>query len=55
LYKAGVPVEEAAERYVISDKYKTIRQFSWGFCLDRKIELFCAESSVKRGPVLNYS
>jgi len=33
LYKAGVPVEEAVERYVIPEKYKTFRQFSWGFCI----------------------
>jgi hypothetical protein len=53
--KAGVPVEEAAERYVIPEKYKTFRQFSWGFCIGRTIEQFYAEWSGKTGPVLNYS
>ena len=37
LYKAGVPVEEATERYVVPEKYKTFRQFSWGFCIGRTI------------------
>jgi glyoxylase-like metal-dependent hydrolase (beta-lactamase superfamily II) len=31
LYKAGVPVEEATERYVVPDKFKTFRIFAWGF------------------------
>ena len=55
LYKAGVPVEEAVERYVIPEKYKTFRQFSWGFCIGRTIEQFYAEWSGKPGHVLNYS
>jgi glyoxylase-like metal-dependent hydrolase (beta-lactamase superfamily II) len=55
LYKAGVPVEEAVERYVVPDKYKTYRQFSWGFAIGRTIEQFYAEWSGKPVPVLNYS
>jgi hypothetical protein len=55
LYKAGVPVEAAAERYVIPEKYKTFRQFSWGFCIGRTIEQFYAEWSGKPGQVLNDS
>lgn len=55
LYKAGVPVEEAAERYVVPAKYKDFRQFSWGFCIGRTIEQLYAEWSGKAGPVLNYS
>jgi glyoxylase-like metal-dependent hydrolase (beta-lactamase superfamily II) len=54
-YKAGVPAEEAVERYVVPDKYKTYRQFSWGFCIGRTIEQFYAEWSGKPVPVLNYS
>jgi cyclase len=54
-YKAGVPVEEATERYVVPDKYKTYRQFSWGFAIGRTIEQFYAEWSGKAVPVLNYS
>jgi glyoxylase-like metal-dependent hydrolase (beta-lactamase superfamily II) len=55
LYKAGVPVEEAVERYVVPDKHKTYRQFSWGFCIGRTIEQLYAEWSGKPVPVLNYS
>ena len=54
-YKAGVPVEEAVERYVVPDRYKNYRQFSWGFAIGRTIEQFYAEWSGKAGPVLNYS
>jgi cyclase len=55
LYKAGVPVEEAVERYVVPAKYKDFRQFSWGFCIGRTIEQLYAEWSGKPGNVLNYS
>ena len=54
-YKAGVPVEEAVERYVVPDRYKNYRQFSWGFAIGRTIEQFYAEWSGKPGPVLNYT
>ena len=54
-YKAGVPVEEAVERYVVPDKYKTYRQFSWGFCIGRTIEQLYAEWSGKPVQILNYS
>jgi cyclase len=54
-YKAGIPVEEASERYVVPDIYKSYRQFSWGFCIGRTIEQFYVEWSGKPGPVLNYS
>jgi len=54
-YKTGVPVEEAVERYVVPDKYKTYRQFSWGFCISRTIEQLYAEWSGKPVAVLNYS
>jgi len=54
-YKAGVPVEEAVERYVVPDKYKNYRQFSWGFAIGRTIEQLYAEWSGKPVQVLNYS
>jgi len=54
-YKAGIPVEEAVERYVVPDRYKNYRQFSWGFCIGRTIEQLYAEWSGKPGRVLNYS
>jgi glyoxylase-like metal-dependent hydrolase (beta-lactamase superfamily II) len=37
MFHAGVPVEEAAERYVVPDKFKTFRMFSWGFTVGRSI------------------
>jgi cyclase len=55
LYKAGVPVEEAVERYAVPEKYKTYRQFSWGFCIGRTIEQLYTEWSGKPVAVLNYS
>jgi len=54
-YKAGIPVEEAVERYVVPDRYKNYRQFSWGFCIGRTVEQFYAEWSGKPGTILNYS
>jgi len=54
-YKAGVPVEEAAERYAVPDKYKSYRMFSWGFTINRTYEQLYAEWSGKPVKVLNYS
>jgi cyclase len=53
-YKSGVPVEEAVERYVIPDKYKNYRMFSWGFTIGRTCEQLYAEWSGKSVNVLNY-
>lgn len=33
LYKAGVPAEEASERYVVPDKFKNFAIHSWGFTI----------------------
>ena len=33
LHKAGVPANEAAERYVIPEKYKNLGIFAWGFSI----------------------
>jgi glyoxylase-like metal-dependent hydrolase (beta-lactamase superfamily II) len=54
-YKAGIPVEEAVERYAVPEKFKDYRRFSWGFAIGRTIEQFYAEWSGKPGHVLNYS
>ena len=54
-YKAGVPVEDAVELYVIPDKYKNYVQFSWGFTIGRTYEQLYAEWSGKPVQVLNYS
>jgi glyoxylase-like metal-dependent hydrolase (beta-lactamase superfamily II) len=55
LYKAGVPVEDAVEQYVVPDKYKNYRMFSWGFTIGRTYEQLYAEWSGKPVNVLNYS
>jgi len=54
-YKAGAPVEEAVERYVIPDCFKNYRLFSWGFGIGRTIEQLYAEWSGKPVQILNYS
>ena len=38
LHKAGLPVEEAVERYVVPESYAKFRMFSWGFTDGRTIE-----------------
>ena len=49
-----MPAEEAAERYVVPEKFKGLRMFSWGFTVGRTIEQLYVEWG-KSGPVLNYS
>jgi glyoxylase-like metal-dependent hydrolase (beta-lactamase superfamily II) len=51
LHKAGVPVAEAVERYVVPDKWKDFRMFSWGFCIGRTIEQFYAEWGTRTTPL----
>jgi glyoxylase-like metal-dependent hydrolase (beta-lactamase superfamily II) len=53
-YKAGVPADEAAERYQVPEKWKNFRMFSWGFCITRTIQQFYAEWG-KPGKILNYA
>jgi glyoxylase-like metal-dependent hydrolase (beta-lactamase superfamily II) len=43
LHQAGVPIAEAEERYVVPDKWKNFRMFSWGFCIGRTMEQLYAE------------
>lgn len=47
LHKAGVPVAEAADRYVIPDKYKSMPIFAWGFCIGPAITKLYAEWEAK--------
>jgi glyoxylase-like metal-dependent hydrolase (beta-lactamase superfamily II) len=54
-YKAGVPVEDAVELYIVPDKYKNYRMFSWGFTIGRTYEQMYGEWSGKPVQVLNYS
>ena len=43
MYKAGVPVQEAAERYVVPDKFKNFPIFAWGFTIGPAITKLYAE------------
>jgi glyoxylase-like metal-dependent hydrolase (beta-lactamase superfamily II) len=54
LFDAGVPAAEAAQRYVVPEKWAGLRMFSWGFTVGRTIEQFYAEWG-KPGEVLSYS
>jgi glyoxylase-like metal-dependent hydrolase (beta-lactamase superfamily II) len=54
LFDAGVPGQEAAQRYVVPEKWKNLRMFSWGFSVGRTIEQLYEEWG-KPGSVLNYS
>jgi len=47
LHQAGVPVTEAADRYVVPDKYKSMPIFSWGFCIGSAIAKMYAELGAK--------
>jgi glyoxylase-like metal-dependent hydrolase (beta-lactamase superfamily II) len=53
IYKTGVPVEEAADRYVVPEKWKAFRMFSWGFCVGRTVQQCYAEWG-KPSKILNY-
>ncbi len=33
MYKAGIPIQEAADRYVVPDKFKNFPIFAWGFTI----------------------
>lgn len=52
-YKSGLPVEEAADRYVVPEKWENFRMFSWGFCVGRTIQQFYADWG-KPNKILNY-
>ena len=43
MYKAGVPAEEAAHRYVVPDKFKSFPIFAWGFTIGPTIAKLYAE------------
>jgi glyoxylase-like metal-dependent hydrolase (beta-lactamase superfamily II) len=43
LYKAGVPVQEATERYVVPDKFKNFPIYAWGFTIGPAITKLYAE------------
>lgn len=43
LYKAGVPVQEATERYIVPDKFKNFPIFAWDFTIGPTITKLYAE------------
>ncbi|HXZ11900.1 MAG TPA: MBL fold metallo-hydrolase [Candidatus Sulfotelmatobacter sp.] len=43
MYKAGVPVDEAGERYTIPDKFKNLPVFAWSFTIGPAISKLYAE------------
>ena len=47
MYKAGVPLAEAGDQYVIPDKYKNLTVFSWGLCVRPAITKLYAELQHK--------
>jgi glyoxylase-like metal-dependent hydrolase (beta-lactamase superfamily II) len=47
MHKAGVPAEEAAERYVVPDKFKNFPIFAWGFTIGPAITKLYGEWQAK--------
>lgn len=47
MYKAGVPAEEAADRYVVPEKFKNFPIFAWGFTIGPTISKLYAEWQSK--------
>lgn len=45
--KAGVPLSDAMDQYVIPDKFKTYPVFAWGFCIAGAIAKLYAEQGAK--------
>ncbi len=43
MFKAGVPAQEAAERYVVPDKFKNFPIYAWGFTIGPAITKLYAE------------
>ena len=48
MMKAGVPWQEAAQRYEIPEQFKKLGYFSWGFCIGGAIQHFYEELSPNR-------
>jgi glyoxylase-like metal-dependent hydrolase (beta-lactamase superfamily II) len=47
MFKAGVPVEEAQQRYVVPDKFKNFPIYAWGFTIGPAISKLYAEWRAK--------
>jgi cyclase len=46
-HQAGMPVEEAADRYIVPDKFKNFPIFAWGFTIGPAITKLYAEWKTK--------
>jgi glyoxylase-like metal-dependent hydrolase (beta-lactamase superfamily II) len=46
MMKAGVPAQEAAQRYEIPEKFKKLGYFSWGFCIGAAMQRYYDESNA---------
>ena len=47
MHKAGVPVSDAVDQYVVPDKFKTFGVFAWGFCIGGAIAKLYGEMGAK--------
>ena len=47
MHKAGVPASEAADRYIVPEKFKGLGLFAWGFCIGPAITKLYAEMGTK--------
>src|SRR5258707_2261659 len=47
MYKAGVPAEDAADQYVVPDKYKDVAIFAWNFSIGPTITKLYKEWGTK--------
>jgi hypothetical protein len=43
MYKAGVPATEAADRFVIPEKFRGMPIFAWGLCIGPAITKLYSE------------
>jgi cyclase len=50
MYKAGVPVQDAADRYVIPEKFKNFPAAVWGFTIGSAITKLYAEQQTMQRP-----
>jgi glyoxylase-like metal-dependent hydrolase (beta-lactamase superfamily II) len=47
MHKAGIPVSDAVDQYVIPDTFKSYAVFAWGFCISGAISKLYAEIGAK--------
>ena len=43
MYKAGIPVDEAQQRYAVPDRFKGFPILAWSFCIGPAIARFYDE------------